>query len=70
MRQHDRRSACDSIRAAYSGCVEAYLGPILGGVSQAPLAISNLVEHYPERCGRASGNIDAENVCPTVKPSR
>lgn len=28
------------------------------------------LEHYLERCGNASGNIDAENVCPTITPTR
>jgi hypothetical protein len=71
VRQHDRRSVCDRMRMSAAGVAwRTYLGPILEGVSQAPLATLRFAEHYPERFGNASGNIDGENVCPTANPTR
>jgi hypothetical protein len=71
--QHDRRSACDPIRMTGSGsCVEDLPGThfLKASVRHRWRSYISSIEHYPGRSGNASGNIDGENVCPTVNPTR
>jgi hypothetical protein len=71
VRQHDRRSVCDRMRMSGSGsCVEDLPGAHAGRRQSGTAGYVTVVEHYPERSGNASGNMDGENVCPTVNPTR